>query len=1128
VNSVRAEGPGAIAVGGDAINSIFVTGGVNQFFVGQYERLADAYLNPRALYRELQLDRFTGRRWLLLAIDDFIATTDRGYVVIEGEAGVGKTAFMAWVARERRYVHHFVRLMPDANDIGLALRNLSAQLIRAWDLQSLAVGGVLPASASRPDFFEEVLFEAAENRDASRPGEPIVIAIDGLNETTVSPIQNPLALPAELPRGVYIVASQRTVQVPLAVAAPRRVLRIRAASPENLSDIREYLAAAVAEPDLHERLAAAGADADAFARQLADLSAGVWLILRYVLAEVRSGTRAPDDLTSLPAGLWQYYAKFWGDWRRAHEGTWHTVDLPLLVTITAVQEPVSLDLWCTLSGCADVDRAADLADDAWRPFLQVEEGTQERYAAFHDTLGEFVAGRVDPGALTSGERSFVERLAGAQRAAHQRIADRYLTAWGGLEQGLPGLRGEGEALDGGYGLRHLVHHLVHASADAVLHGLMQLEWPRDEIMDPVESSPAANAWYETHRARRAFAGYALDVQQAWAQAEHTPASARGPRNIALELRYALIAASVNSVAGNVPAELLLLLIDDDLVTTAQAMELAREITDARSRAVALTTLVPRLTGEIRQQAVREALASIQLMPDGYWRAGELIRLAPVAGPDHVDDLVRIADGISRPWEHDIAMRALAGTPDPLEVSAFEVLPADPRVFAAQYLQRERRGVATLMLGMAQGLAGELTVDQNITASRFVRSPRWRAELMTASAHALAREARAGILRTALSISLMVGDQDLVNSSLGSVAACMAAHGDTAMALASVADMADQEGLAQALFGIAAQAPASQRDEVIRRAVDAAGRIGDTAARGRLLQRNAAQLGEPAAQAPPLATSARGALDTIEDREQRDRAAAVLAGRLGALGEATEADDVMGTIGDAFWLMEAQFAAACGLARAGHDDQAAVVAARIAAPPPRAEALARAGRFEAAFDLADAAADTGTRIAVLLRIGSDGTRDGVAEAKSALTEIRDQTMLAPMVTSVSLALARRGQPAQALDLIAGLPDGLRAAALIPVAPHLADVVVDAIALARTLHHPVHRAQVLAALTPPLAAAGTADMQDHVREVLRLLANRTRAELLQATPDLLPGLVALAGPAGLADLAAAITSAARWWP
>ncbi len=148
--TVGAEGAGSIAVGRDAINSIFVTGGVNQFFVGQYERLVDAYLSPQSLYRELDLDDFVGRAWLVQELDAFVAERDRGYLVLEAEAGMGKTAFMAWLARERRYVHHFVRLMPDPDDIGPALRSMAAQLIRAWDLQDRAVGGVLPPNARAP------------------------------------------------------------------------------------------------------------------------------------------------------------------------------------------------------------------------------------------------------------------------------------------------------------------------------------------------------------------------------------------------------------------------------------------------------------------------------------------------------------------------------------------------------------------------------------------------------------------------------------------------------------------------------------------------------------------------------------------------------------------------------------------------------------------------------------------------------------------------------------------------------------------------------------------------------------------------------------------------------------------
>ena len=73
----------------------------------------------------------------------------------------------------------------------------------------------------------------------------------------------------------------------------------------------------------------------------------------------------------------------------------------------------------------------------------------------------------------------------------------------------------------------------------------------------------------------------------------------------------------------------------------------------------------------------------------------------------------------------------------------------------------------------------------ITATRFVRAPRWRAELLAATAATLPREARADILRAALSLSLAVGDQDIVNFSLGSIGACLATTGEVPKALACI-------------------------------------------------------------------------------------------------------------------------------------------------------------------------------------------------------------------------------------------------------------------------------------------------------------------------------------------------------
>jgi hypothetical protein len=1212
--TVRAEGAGAIAVGGDAINSIFVTGGVNQFFIGRYERLADAYLSPRALYRELKLDQFTGRTWLLAAINDFIASNDRGYILLEAEAGLGKTAFMAWLARERGYVHHFVRLMPDADDIGVALRSLSAQLIRAWDLKGLAVGGVLPANASRPDFFEEVLFEASEARDAVRPGEPIVVVVDGLNETRPAPGQNPLALPADLPNGVFIVASQRTVHVLLSVLTPQRVLRIRADSAENLSDMRSYLADAVTRPDLADRLAAAGAEPEILVERLLTRSAGVWLVLRYVLSELRSGSRTADDLASLPVGLWHYYAQYWRQWQQTNEAKWSTVDLPLLVTLTAVQEPVTFDLLCELSGCPEPDRAATLVSDSWRPFLQVHEEPQweDRYAAFHDSLREFVAGRVQANLLTSAERAFVGRLSAAHRTAHQRIADRYLTAWGGLPEGLPGLRGDATNMDGGYGMRQLVHHLVQASADRVLHGLMALEWPGDEVVDAVISAPATNAWYEAHRTRRAFASYAFDVERAWARAEQwtaRPTMAHEQRSIALELRYAVIAASVNSVAGNVPADLLLLLIDDGQASTAQALELALEITDARRRAEAITALVPRLTGESRQKALRAALASVQLIPDGYWRAGELLRLLPLAASEYAEDLAQVACGITRDRYRITAAKAVLahveqsaqlGLPASLldDASVSSIDSPEPEAFALQYHERTRQAVMTLLLGAGAVLNNETDAPNRVGASRLVTDARWRAELLTASAHNAPAEVRGPLLRGALNVALTVGDRDALGSALGSIAACLAELGEVDAALASLAMLRDSEGRARALFAVATHTSTPERADVVHRALEATAKITNILTRGEVLRQHGAHLAsvaedprldqvlaplghsqqvsvlatmaehvdidrreamittafdiacsisEPYARAratteliPYLAdthlSSARDVIDAIDDAEQRDRATAVLAGRFARLGEAEAAEQLMQTIADRFWLMEAQFSTANGLAASGQSEHAGLVAARLSSPPSQAEALALVGRWELAFDLADTAPDPSTRIAILLRIGTvaasiaspPGPRDAIEEARKAVAAVRDVDERLPWVIEVGQTLARTGRTSAALDLVRALPH-VPAAALLRLASHVgSDDIADALALAHEVSDPRLRARVLASLTSSLVAVGAPGLLDHVREVLHLLAAGTRAQLVAAIPDLMPGLVQLAGAQAPVDMAAAVTAAYRWWP
>ena len=74
-------------------------------------------------------------------------------------------------------------------------------------------------------------------------------------------------------------------------------------------------------------LAAVGTDQAEFIDLLAERCGGVWVYLRYVLDELRLGTRRPDQISDLPSKLPGYYADQIRRWQQ--DPGWHTGLLPL-------------------------------------------------------------------------------------------------------------------------------------------------------------------------------------------------------------------------------------------------------------------------------------------------------------------------------------------------------------------------------------------------------------------------------------------------------------------------------------------------------------------------------------------------------------------------------------------------------------------------------------------------------------------------------------------------------------------------------------------------------------------------------------------------------------------------------
>ena len=167
-----------------------------------YENLRN-YSDPCQVRETPDLQYFTGRKWLVEELDGFLQK-DRGYFCLEATAGLGKTTFLAWLAKEREereYVCHFCTL--GEGERGVA-KNLAAQIIRKRHLQAEEVEGIV--SGTWPDDTWSLLRIAA---DRLKDNEKIVLVIDAVDELEAPPGPNVLGLPEVLPKGVFVILSYR-------------------------------------------------------------------------------------------------------------------------------------------------------------------------------------------------------------------------------------------------------------------------------------------------------------------------------------------------------------------------------------------------------------------------------------------------------------------------------------------------------------------------------------------------------------------------------------------------------------------------------------------------------------------------------------------------------------------------------------------------------------------------------------------------------------------------------------------------------------------------------------------------------------------------------------------------------
>jgi hypothetical protein len=335
---------------------------------------------------------FTGRQFLFDDVDSFIKTNSCGYYFLRTDPGVGKTAFTAQLVRSRGYLHHFNNISAGVVEADKFLQNICAQLIARYLPNEIG----LPKDAASDGLVFSALLEKISRQLSS--GEKIVIAIDALDEAEKSGTQfsqaNLLFLPKNLPEKVYIIATSRRLELPLTISCGIKEKLLDSSEIQNMADIRAYIEFKSNQSNLHSVLARQQIPVHDFVNVMTECSQGNFQYLRFVLPEYETGVYKNLVISQLPLGLKSYYESHWRRMKGENENSWFLYKLPVLVALTVVKNPISLQEISQYSGVNEFSRIMDVLRE-WRPFLIEQKlnykGQMLRsWRFYHETFREFI------------------------------------------------------------------------------------------------------------------------------------------------------------------------------------------------------------------------------------------------------------------------------------------------------------------------------------------------------------------------------------------------------------------------------------------------------------------------------------------------------------------------------------------------------------------------------------------------------------------------------------------------------------------------------------------------------------------------------------------------------------------
>jgi len=279
-------------------------------------------------YAADHLNGFTGRAWLTDRVMAWLrlpAKQARQAMLIQAPFGVGKTAFMAHLARALadKQIHcatHFCCFdEQDTLQPGRIVRSLAAQFMAALPAYGVAVENdreariALMAAASDPaSAWTRAVVQPLVELSLPDHAEPLVLLIDGLDESQElhnAGLANEESLldmivrgtASRLPLWIRIVISARDDLPQLEEQASRfeRIHMLRDAESANRDDLLTLVRRQVAQGRVRQLIDGAGMDEGRFVGDLAELCDDKFLLAHYFFKDAETMSFDKDDLRAV-------------------------------------------------------------------------------------------------------------------------------------------------------------------------------------------------------------------------------------------------------------------------------------------------------------------------------------------------------------------------------------------------------------------------------------------------------------------------------------------------------------------------------------------------------------------------------------------------------------------------------------------------------------------------------------------------------------------------------------------------------------------------------------------------------------------------------------------------------------